>query len=297
MTLGVGPGDEVITSPLSFFATAAVIARLGATPVFADVEQATGNIDPALIPRAITPRTRAIMPVHLFGQPVDLRVFEVAHGIPVVEDAAQAIFAMTPGGQAGALGAIGCFSFFPTKNLGALGDGGLCTMQDAALYERARTLRVQGAKPKYNHLLVGGNFRLDALQAAFIAAKLPEIDVLNARRREHAAAYEAGFAELVSRGVLRTPGLADGHVYHQYVVYSARRDELAKALAAQGIETGVYYPSPLHLQPALAGLGHREGAFPVAEAACREGLALPVHPWLDGAQRGRVIEAVVAALG
>ena len=169
-------------------------------------------------------------------------------------------------------------------------------MHDSALHERARTLRVQGAKPKYNHLVVGGNFRLDALQAAFIAAKLPEIEALNARRREHAARYEVGFAELVSRGILRTPGLVDGHVYHQYVVHSRDRDRLAKALAAQGIETGVYYPSPLHLQPALAALGHREGAFPVAEAACREGLALPVHPWLDEGQQARVIEAVVGAL-
>ena len=297
MTLGVGPGDEVITTPLSFFATAAVITRVGATPVFADVDRATGNIDAALVLRAITSKTKAIMPVHLFGQPVDLRVFDVANGIPVVEDAAQAIFAKTSRGQAGALGAIGCFSFFPTKNLGALGDGGLFTTSDAALYERARTLRVQGAKPKYNHLLVGGNFRLDALQAAFIGAKLPEIDALNARRRAHAAAYESGFADLVRAGKLRTPGLVDGHVYHQYVVYTPRRDELAVALKAQGIETGVYYPSPLHLQPALAGLGHREGAFPVAEAACREGLALPVHPWLDEGQRARVIEAVVAVLG
>jgi dTDP-4-amino-4,6-dideoxygalactose transaminase/acetyltransferase-like isoleucine patch superfamily enzyme len=296
MTLGVGPGDEVITSPLSFFASAAVIARLGATPVFADVEAATGNIDPALVERAITAKTKAIMPVHLFGRPVDLKVFDVANGIPVVEDAAQAIFAKTARGQTGTLGAIGCFSFFPTKNLGALGDGGLCTMNDASLYERARTLRVQGAHKKYTHLLVGGNFRLDALQAAFIAAKLPEVDALNARRRENVAAYERGFAELVARGVLRTPGLVDGHVYHQYVVYCRERDRVAKALGEAGVETGVYYPSPLHLQPALSGLGYREGAFPVAEAACREALALPVHPWLDEGQRARVVEAIVDAL-
>jgi len=298
MTLGIGPGDEVITSPLSFFATAAVIARVGAKPVFADVEAVSCNLDPMAVELAITPRTKAIMPVHLFGRPVDLRIFELAktHGIAVVEDAAQAICAKTPSGAVGALGTMGCFSFFPTKNLGALGDGGLLTMSDPEMAQRARMLRVQGAKQKYNHLLIGGNFRLDALQAAFLSAKLPEIERLNERRRANAAAYEHGFRELVAAGKLRTPGLVEGHVYHQYVVHTPARVELAKRLAARGIETGIYYPSALHLQPALAALGHCEGAFPIAEAACREGLALPVHPWLDGGQRERVVEAVVDAM-
>lgn len=277
MALGVGPGDEVITTPFSFFATVAVILRLGAKPVFADIDPDTLNIDPARVREAVTPRTKAILPVHLFGRPVDAQIFDDARalGIPVVEDAAQAFGAP----KVGTLGALGCFSFFPTKNLGALGDAGLVTTEDAGLAERVRVLRTQGAKAKYHHVLVGGNFRMDAMQAAFLRAKLPKHREMTARRRENARAYDEGFAELEARGVLRRPVPAEGHVYHHYVVQAARREELREALKRGGVETAVYYPEPLHVMPALGEVAAGV-SMPNAERACREALAVPVHPWV-----------------
>ncbi len=283
MALGVGPGDEVVTTPLSFFATAGAIARLGATPVFADVEDESMNLDPAATRAAITPRTKAILPVHLFGRPVSLELFDVAAsaGIPVVEDAAQALGSTTSRGPVGSLGALACFSFFPTKNLGALGDGGLITTNDHQLAERVRLLRVQGARPKYHHIVLGGNFRLDELQAAFLRVKLPHLERWTAERREAARVYEEVVRSAGGRYVgfeVRTPGLIDGHVYHQYVVRSPERDALRATLAERGIETEIYYPAPLHRMPCFAALGLGEGSFPVAERGCREGLALPVVP-------------------
>ncbi len=290
MALELGAGDEVITTPLSFFATAGAILRVGATPVFADIDPLTYNLDPSAVRAAITDRTRAILPVHLFGRPVDLALFDLAaeRGIPVIEDAAQAFGATTSRGAVGALGALGCFSFFPTKNLGALGDGGLVTTHDAKLAERVRLLRVQGARPKYHHLVVGGNFRLDALQAAFLREKLPHLPELTERRRDNARAYDAGLIELAARGLLTLPLPEPGHVYHQYVIQCPRRDELKAKLHEAGVETAIYYPEPLHLMPALAGRARVSGELVEAERACREGLALPVHPWLGAGVVERV---------
>ena len=295
--LGIGPGDEVVTTPLSFFATAGAILRVGARPVFADVDPQSLCLDAEAARAVVSPRTRAILPVHLFGRVVSSAVFELGSslGIPVIEDAAQALGATSERGAAGALGALACFSFFPTKNLGALGDGGLVTTNDPALAERARLLRAQGARAKYEHLILGGNFRLDALQAAMLSVKLPRLDAQTALRRAHARSYEASFAPFASAGLV-TPGLVEGHVYHQYVLRHPDRDRLRSALTAKRVATEVYYPKPLHLLPALAALGHREGDFPHAERATREALALPIHPALGDANRARVIDALRSEL-
>lgn len=297
MALGIGPGDEVVTTPLSFFATAGAILRLGARPVFADVDPESLCLDAEAARAAVGPRTRAIVPVHLFGRVASSAVFELGSslGIPVIEDAAQALGATSERGSAGALGTLGCFSFFPTKNLGALGDGGLVTTNDPALAERVRLLRGQGARAKYEHVILGGNFRLDALQAAMLSVKLPRLDAQTALRRAHARSYEAALAPFAGAGLV-TPGLVEGHVYHQYVLRHAQRDTLRSALAAKRIATEVYYPKPLHLLPALASLGHREGDFPHAERATREALALPVYPALSAANRARVGELLRSEL-
>lgn len=291
--LGVGPGDEVVTSPFSFFATAGVIARLGARPVFADIEPSTMNLSVAAVRAAITPRTKALLPVHLFGRPVDDALFELAEraGLPVVEDAAQALGARSARGPVGTLGTFGCFSFFPTKNLGALGDAGLVVTRDPALADRVRLLRSQGARPKYHHEILGGNHRIDALQAALLRVKLPHLPGWNARRRANAAAYDERLA-----GRLPTPPSAPGHVYHQYVVRVPERERVRTALAAQGIQTEVYYPEPLHLQPCFSKLGYSPGAMPEAERACLEALALPIHPGVDRATVERVAGALVRAV-
>jgi dTDP-4-amino-4,6-dideoxygalactose transaminase/acetyltransferase-like isoleucine patch superfamily enzyme len=284
--LGIGPGDDVVTTPFTFFATAGVIARLGARPVFADIDAKTFNLDPDALRAALTPATRAIVPVHLFGLPCDPRIFEVADqaGLPVVEDAAQALgarFVDASRTPAGTRGALGCFSFFPTKNLGALGDAGLVVTRDAALADRVRLLRVQGARPKYHHVVVGGNHRMDALQAALLRVKLPHLDAWNEARREAATAYAAGLAPQVAAGKLTTPALTEGHVFHQYVVRSPERDALRAHLGSRGVETEIYYPEPLHLMPCFEALGYGVGTMPAAEAACREVLALPVGGGVD----------------
>lgn len=300
MALGVGPGDEVITTPFTFFATAGSIARLGAKPVFVDIDRATFNLDPALLEAAITPRTRAIMPVHLFGQPCDMRAVSAvarAHDLRVVEDAAQALGATTEDGAVGALGDFGCFSFFPSKNLGGFGDGGLVTTDDDELFERARVLRGHGAKPKYFHALVGGNFRLDALMAALLRVKLPKLDDYTRGRRENAARYDALFAAADLGGALVTPPRVEaGHVYNQYVIRVERRDGLAAHLAERGISTAIYYPKSLHEQACFADLGYATGAFPESERAASEVLALPIYGELPEASLERVAAEVIAFL-
>lgn len=308
MALDVGPGDLVVTTPYSFFATAGTVARLGADPVFVDVDPRTFGIDPARLAdwfeREAERRSRvkAIVPAHLFGQCADMApILELAaaYGIPVVEDAAQALGARYPGGTggerpAGSMGMLGCFSFYPAKNLGAMGDAGLVVTADAALAERVRRLRNHGAQAAYRHSEVGGNFRLDTLQAAILHAKLPHLDGWHARRRERAAYYDE---RLTVPGVER-PAAVWGrgrHTYHQYVIrVPARRDALRAHLAAQRIDTRIHYPVPLHRQPCFHRLGHAEGAFPHSEDAAARSLALPIYPELTPAMQDRVIEGIAA---
>lgn len=301
LALGIGPGDEVVTTAYSFFATAGSIARTGAAPVFADIDLDTMNLDPKNLAAAITPRTRAIVVVHLFGRPCDMRaVTKIAarHHLYVVEDAAQAFGARTPDGPAGGLGDAGCFSFFPTKNLGALGDGGLVTSHSEAIADRVRLLRTHGARPKHVHVELGGNFRLDALQAALLREKLPHVERWTAARRRNAELYGQIFAAAsLDPGDLAYPReLPAGHVFHQYVIRTPRRDALRTHLARHGIATEVYYPRPLPLQPVFSSLGHREGSFPNAERASRESLSLPIFPELGEARVTRVAKEIVTFL-
>ena len=292
MALGVGPGDEVITTPYTFFATAGSISRLGARPVFVDIDPKTYNIDPAKIPPAITRQTRAIIPVHLFGQCADMdRILEIAGGkIPVIEDAAQAIGATYRGKKAGTMGIFGCFSFFPSKNLGGAGDGGFITTDDPALAERLAVLREHGSKPKYYHSVIGINSRLDALQAAIVLVKLPHLEKWHQGRRRNAAFYTGAFAGLP----LATPFVREdcASIYNQYVVRTPRRDALREHLARKGIGNEVYYPVPLHLQKCYASLGQKAGAFPQSEAAAAETAALPIYSQMTEVQLSEVVAAV-----
>lgn len=302
MALGIGPGDEVVTSPFTFFASGGSIARLGAKPVFCDIDPATFNLDPNTVPAVVTERTRAIMPVHLFGQPCDMSVLlplAEAFSIPVVEDAAQAIGATTAIGPVGALGQIGAFSFYPTKNLGCFGDAGLVTTNDDELAERMRMLRVHGSKERYVHEMVGANFRIDALQAAVLRVKLPHLAAWTDARRRHAALYDLCFMESgLAPGFVKTPRRAiEGHVYNQYVIRVPRRDELRRHLADRKIGSEIYYPIPLHLQACFASLGQGAGSFPETERACAEVLALPVYPELEPAQIERVVSAIADFFG
>ena len=302
MALEVGPGDEVVTSAYSFFATAGSIARLGATPVFVDVDPATFNIDPGAARAAITPRTKAIMPVHLFGLSADLDpLLEAAAqaGIPLIEDACQAIGARYRDRPVGALGAVGGISFFPSKGLGAFGDAGLVVTNDDALAERLRLLRGHGAQPKYVHKIVGGNFRLDTIQAAVLRAKAPHLAGWLDARRQNAARYAKFFDEAgVETFGVQLPAEPPEcwHTYHQYVIRLPRRDELRAHLEAHGIGTAVYYPVPLHLQECFADLGYKQGTLPHAEAAAQTALALPMYPELTEAQQAHVVETVVRFL-
>jgi dTDP-4-amino-4,6-dideoxygalactose transaminase len=280
MALGAGPGDEVVTTPYSFFATASTIVRLGARPVFVDIDELTFNIDPALAVEALRmhPRVKAIVPVHLFGACADMDPLieaAAARGIPVIEDAAQAIGAEYKGRRAGSLTRVGCFSFFPTKNLGAYGDAGILTTSDAALAERLAILRVHGGKTKYHHDVVGINSRLDALQAAVLRVKLRHLDEWTAARQRNAALYR----ELLPPQVVAQvqPAFATRHIYHQFVIHCRRRDKLRRFLAERGIGTEIYYPVPLHMQPCFAVLGYGRGDFPAAERLAEESLALPIH--------------------
>ncbi len=295
----IGPGDEVITTPYTFFATAGSIARVGAKPVFVDILPDTFNIDPAQIEAKITPATKAIMPVHLYGQCADmdpiLRLAE-KHGLTIIEDAAQAIGAEYRGRRAGSMGKYGCFSFFPSKNLGCAGDGGMVTCSDSEAAELLQVLRVHGSKPKYYHSMIGGNFRFDAIQAAVINAKLPYLDRWSQMRQANASRYRRLFAEagLIGTGCVQLPVEAPHrrHIYNQFVIRAARRDELVAHLRTRNIGVEIYYPVPLHLQECFAYLGHRPGEFPVSESAARETLALPIYPELTDAQAESAVEAV-----
>ena len=293
MAADVGPGDEVITTPFTFFATAGCIARLGAKPVFVDIEAESFNLDPEGVARAIGPKTKAIVPVHLFGRPADMaRLLAVAGAIPIIEDAAQALGATTEQGAVGGLGAMGCFSFFPSKNLGGFGDGGIVTTGDAAIAERLRVLRAHGSKPKYFHGVIGGNFRLDTVQAALLRVKLPRLDSYAEGRRKNAERYVARFAQAgLARERLLTPRVVPGHVFNQFVIRTDRRDALIAHLASKRIATAIYYPLALHRQACFEHLGLAEGSLPIAEAACREVLALPVFPELGEARLDAVVEA------
>jgi dTDP-4-amino-4,6-dideoxygalactose transaminase len=305
MALGISPGDEVVTTAYSFFATAGVVTRLGARPVFVDIDPLTYNIDPSRIEPAISPRTRAIVPVHLYGQCADMGpLLKIAekYRVAVVEDAAQAIGAeYTDGRRAGVMGDAGCFSFYPSKNLGAVGDAGMVTTNDGALAERLRILRVHGAQSKYHHRVVGGNFRLDAIQAAALRVKLHYLDKWTAARQAHAETYGRLFSEqdlLADSSVVlpvtpyRSLGRRWHHIYHQYVIRARRRDDLRAFLAERGVGTEVYYPVPFHLQECFRNLGYRAGEFPEAERAARETLALPIYPELTESQQAYVVEQI-----
>lgn len=294
MAENIGSGDEVITTPYTFFATVGAIARLGAKPVFVDIDPATYNLDPYQIQAKITARTRAIIPVHLYGQMADMDVvMRVAgeHGLVVVEDAAQAIGAEYKGRRAGSIGHYGCFSFFPSKNLGAAGDGGMVGTNDAQRAEKLRCLRAHGSKPKYHHKVVGGNFRLDAIQAAIVSAKLPHLDEWTAARQRNAERYNALFREACLP--IGLPAIVtDRHIFNQYVIRVSGRDELQGFLQKRGIGTEVYYPVPMHLQECFASLGYMAGAFPESERAAKETLALPIHPELTAEQMHFVIGCI-----
>jgi dTDP-4-amino-4,6-dideoxygalactose transaminase len=296
--LNLKPGDEVITTPFTFFATAGAIHNAGGTPVFVDIEPDTFNIDPAAVERAITPRTRAIIPVHLYGQMASMErllAIGLAHRLPIIEDAAQAIGARrSVDGEwrmAGELGWVTSYSFFPSKNLGAWGDGGMIVTQDGALAERLRKLRLHGGAKQYHHEEIGTNSRLDTLQAAVLLAKLPHLAGWSAKRREHAAYYSRGLADVRQ---VKTPvtDRANEHIFHQYTLRVERRDALQAHLKAQTIGCAVYYPVPLHLQPCFAALGYKAGRLPVAEQAAHEALSLPVYPELSRAQLDYVIEVI-----
>jgi len=295
MTAGVGPGDEVLVPTFTFFATAGAVSRLGATPVFIDADPETHNVRPECIEAAITSRTRAVVPVDLFGQLADLeRVAEIAErrGFVVIEDAAQSIGATRHGCKAGQFGGMCCFSFFPSKNLGGFGDGGMIVTDDDALAERCRILRVHGGQPKYYHKMIGGNFRLDALQAAILAVKLPHLDAWSQARRDNAERY----AELLADADVTLPKIADGNVsiFNQYTIRVSRdRDGLIDHLRSRGIGCEIYYPVPLHLQECFADLGGKVGDHPLAEAAAREVLSIPVYPELTDEQQRTVATAIL----
>ncbi len=279
--LGVGPGDEVVTTPFTFFATAGSISRTGATPVFADIHPETFNLDPAKAEAKFTARTKAVVPVHLFGLSADMDAFQAIaekRGIAVLEDAAQSYGARHRGRMTAGIGSAGCLSFFPTKNLGGAGDGGMITTNDDALAARLRVLRVHGSKKKYHHEIVGINSRLDELQAAVVRVKLKYVDEWNAKRRTLAAIYDEALRGLP----LETPAVPEGyeHVYHLYTIRTDRRDALAAHLTEKKIGHGVYYPLPLHLQPCYAPLGHKPGDFPFSEEASAKSLSLPMYPEL-----------------
>lgn len=299
MTVGVGPGDEVITTAYSFFATAGSIVRLGARPVFVDIDLDTLNINAAAIEARITPKTRAILPVHLCGQVAEMdTILEIArrYNLYVIEDACQAIGADFHGQRAGSMGHLGCFSFFPSKNLGGAGDSGMVVCNDPALADRAALLRNHGHRPKYYNQAVGGNFRMDALQAAILRAKFPYLEGWTAARQRNAARYnelfrQAGLAGAEGPVVLPRESGWGRHIYHLYQIRVPRRDELMAFLKARGIATEVYYPVPLHRQACFEGMGF-EADCPNAERASRETLALPVYPELTAAQIERVVSAI-----
>jgi dTDP-4-amino-4,6-dideoxygalactose transaminase len=316
MALDIGPGDEVITTPFTFFATAGVIARLGARPFFCDIDPATFNLDPAAVRAAIAERCelkgdrlvnratggviRVLLPVHLYGQMADVDAFlSIArqYRLSVVEDAAQAIgAALADGRRAGSIGDVGCLSFFPTKNLGAFGDAGMNVSNDGALHERMRILRVHGGEPKYYHSLIGGNFRLDELQAAVLVIKLKHLDDWTDARQLNAAHYDELFRNADLGDAVQLPARVPGfrHIFNQYVIRVRKRDELKNHLATNGVGTEIYYPLPLHAQQCFAYLEHEPNDFPQAQRAAAEVLALPIYPELTAEQREYVVRQVVS---
>ena len=300
MALGVGPGDEVITPTYSFFATAGCVARVGATPKLVDIDPATFNVDPEAVRAAITPRTKAIIPVHLYGQMADMdALVEIAKAqrIPVIEDACQAIGAEQHGRPAGSLGIAGCFSFFPSKNLGAFGDAGLVTTNDDALAQELRLLRNHGAEPKYFHSRIGGNFRLDALQAAVLRVKLPYLAEWTEARRANARRYDELFASAgLSAVVLPTETPGYRHIFNQYIVRVPNRDRVRSYMTEHGIGTEIYYPVPFHLQECFASLGYSQGDFPHSETAANSTLALPIYGELTPEQQQAVVTTLAEAL-
>jgi dTDP-4-amino-4,6-dideoxygalactose transaminase len=292
--LGIGVGDEVMTVPFTFFATAEAIIHCGAKPVFVDVDPDYYTIDPELIEAAITPRTRAILPVHLYGQCANMEaILEISrkYGIPIVEDAAQAHGATFHGRKAGTFGSAACFSFYPGKNLGAFGDAGAVTTNDEELANRIRRLRDHGRNEKYIHLDVGYGERLDTLQAAILRVKLRKLEGWNARRRQLAAFYDECFDDISE---IRIPQVykENGHVFHLYVIQLEHRDELSRFLKKRGISSGIHYPLPLHLQPALKSLGYRRNDFPVSEALSESVLSLPLYPELNDSQLSYVVDII-----
>jgi dTDP-4-amino-4,6-dideoxygalactose transaminase len=295
LAAGVGPGDEVVTVPFTFVATVAAILYVGATPVLVDVEPDTLNMDPRRVEAALTRRTKAILPVHLYGQPVEMApILQIAsaRGLTVIEDAAQAHGAEDCGRRAGSMGSLGCFSFYPGKNLGAAGEGGAVTTDDDELAARLRLLRDWGAEHKYRHVLRGFNYRLEELQAAILRVKLAELEEWTEARRAHAARYR----ELLAGAAVRLPREASGrrHVYHVFAVRHPQRDRLATELAEHGVATGIHYPVPVHMQPAYSDLGYEPGDFPIAERAAREVLSLPMYPELRPDQVEAVAELITA---
>ena len=295
MALGVGAGDEVVMPTFTFFATAGVVARLGARPVFVDIDPIDYCMNPQQLADRVGQRSKAVIPVHLFGQAANMdAIMEAAGGVPVVEDCAQAWGADYGGRPVGSIGVMGAFSFFPSKNLGCFGDGGLITTADDDLDASLRKLRVHGQSGPYEHPVVGGNFRLDALQAAVLRVKLPHVAGWVEGRRANADRYRRLFGHTALDGAVRLPDALPGrgHTFNQYVVRAARRDELRAFLVERGIGAAVYYPLPLHLQPCFQDLGYSEGDLPVAEEASREVLALPVFPELDSSEQEEVVAAI-----
>lgn len=302
MVENIGPGDEVITTPYTFFATVGAISRLGATPIFVDIDPSSYNIDVSQIASKITSKTKAIIPVHLYGQMADMDpIMELAskHKLIVIEDAAQAIGSEYKGRRAGSIGHYGCFSFFPSKNLGAAGDGGMIVANNAERAEKLKVLRAHGSKPKYYHKVVGGNFRLDALQAAIVSAKLPHLDSWTAGRQRNAKLYDRLFAEaslagtkLESSNVVLPKVEMNRHIFNQYVIRVAQRDQLQAHLQKSGVGTEVYYPVPMHVQECFAYLGYKAGQFSESESAAKQTLALPIYPELSEAQLRYVVDCV-----
>jgi dTDP-4-amino-4,6-dideoxygalactose transaminase len=299
--LNVGPGDEVITTTFTFFATGGAIARAGATPVYVDIDPITFNIDPSKVEEAITERTKAIIPVHLYGQMADMeKLAEIAkkHNLAIVEDAAQAIGAKQNGKSVGELGSAATYSFFPTKNLGAYGDGGMIVTNNDEVAETCRVIRVHGSKPKYYHHILGYNSRLDELQAAVLNVKFPHLDKWSELRREKARNYTELITEKLGDSVV-TPVELEGnyHVFHQYTIRVDKRDELQQFLKDQGVATMVYYPLPLHIQPVFKELGYKEGDLPIAEKAASEALSLPMFPELKIEQQEYVVAKIAEFFG
>jgi dTDP-4-amino-4,6-dideoxygalactose transaminase len=298
MSLEIGEGDEVITTPFTFFSTVGCIARVGAKPVFVDIDPRTYNIDSMKVAEAVTEKTKAIMPVHLYGQMADMEpIMEVAkkHNIAVIEDAAQSITSTYKGRKAGSVGTAGCFSFFPSKNLGGIGDGGMIVTNDKKLYELAFIMRNHGSKPKYYHKFIGGNFRLDPIQAAALLVKLPYLDGWSEARRKNAAYYNKKFEGTVVQVPYINPDCVT--IYNQYVIRVPRRDEVVAHLKENNIGCEIYYPVPMHLQKCFAYLGCREGDFGEAEKAAKEVMALPVYPELTDEMKDCVAETILSFLG